>query len=115
MFCQHCNARTASDCTCHAPTVPVDFINDRGRNYELALRDMRPAGWHTMETAPKDRPIIIGWVDKTFKLANVIWMHSALGEGWTECDDDGNVWLKYHDHLPKWWHEDTLGLPADAH
>lgn len=83
--------------------------------------ELRPAklarGWYPIASAPKDRLILIGWygeVSGTFKLARVQWSepphcHAA---GWWEFNSNGLGSNRYFPELPKFWAEDTLGVPT---
>ena len=113
MMCPDCGElRHKGDC----PNEPTDVTNDRaGALYDHRTSDARVLIWRRIESAPKDRTILLGWFGAhsgVFCIGRGKW-GSGLGEkeGWLEYNAHGYaVRLTYAD-LPKWWAEDVLREP----
>lgn len=110
MICADCG-RLRHDGACPEDLMmPTDAIND--------LADAKPTRvvmWRRIESAPKDRTILLGWFGAqtgAFCIGRGKW-GSGLGEkeGWLEYNAHGYAVRLTYASLPKWWAEDVLGEP----
>lgn len=69
-------------------------------NREELLDDARRAGWHTIDTVPDDRPVII---TRTYD-----------GDHWLIARREAKVPPYIYGRLATHWHEDTIGQPVGA-
>lgn len=89
--------------------MPTDAIND--------LADAKPTRvvmWRRIESAPKDRPILLGWFGSltgVFCMMRGEWGEGLGTVGWMERNENGYVARATYPNLPKWWAEDILGEP----